>query len=303
DHHGRPLDTKKQVYANAFVLYGLTEYYRASGNQIAKDTAIQLYRLLAAKAYDRQHSGYFEAFARDWQPIDDLRLSEKDANEKKTMNTHLHVLEAYTNLYRIWPDDGLKQQIINLLRNFADHLIDPVNGHLVLFFDEHWNKRSATISYGHDIEAAWLLLEAAEAIDDIALIADFKKLAIVLADAAMEGFDKDYGLWYEYEPAEKKMVKEKHWWVQAEAMVGYYNAFQITGEDKYAVLSARVWDYVKQHILDMEKGEWVWGTGSDGEVMANEDKVGLWKCPYHNGRACIEIITRIKAGKAAFTHI
>ncbi|QJD96482.1 N-acyl-D-glucosamine 2-epimerase [Mucilaginibacter robiniae] len=293
-YDGKPLDTKKQVYANAFVIYALAEYHKTFGNEDAKQLAISLYRLLVKKSYDTAQAGYLEAFTREWQPISDLRLSAKDANEKKTMNTHLHVLEAYANLYRIWPDKGLKQQIATLLDNFINHIIDAQTHHLILFFDENWNQRSDTISYGHDIEASWLLLEAAEIIGDESRIAQLKKLAVEMAEATTEGLDADGGLWYEYEPAGQHLIKEKHWWVQAEAIVGFYNAWQITDNVKYAELALNNWNFVKQHILDRENGEWVWGITADGSLMLGEDKAGLWKCPYHNSRTCLEIIKRIK---------
>jgi mannobiose 2-epimerase len=129
--------------------------------------------------------------------MDDLRLSDKDANEKKTMNTHLHVLEAYTCLYRIWPNEQLKQYIKLLLTNFEQHILDAHTGHLHLFFDEQWQVRSDTISYGHDIEASWLLQEAAEVIGDEEQIAKMKTLAIKMAEAVIIGVDTDGGLWYE----------------------------------------------------------------------------------------------------------
>ena len=144
--------------------------------------------------------GYFEAFTKDWQPISDLRLSTKDANEKKTMNTHLHVLEAYTNLYRIWPDKALKQHIEVLLNNFFDHFIDQQTYHLTLFFDEDWNPRSDLVSYGHDIEATWLLLEAAEVIGDEKSGEKIRELALKMADETIKAIDVDGGLWYESEP-------------------------------------------------------------------------------------------------------
>jgi len=293
DYKGNPLDTKKQVYAIAFTIYALSEYYIASANNEAKTLAILLYNTLLKYSYDTTKTGYFEAFTRDWQPISDLRLSAKDANEKKTMNTHLHVLEAYTTLYLIWPDDGLREQIATLINNFTDHIINTENHHLVLFFDENWNRKSATISYGHDIEATWLLQEAAMVINDQPLIDKIKQLNIGITEATLEGLDTDGGLWYEYEPANHHLVKEKHWWPQAEAMVGFYNTWQITGDDKYLRLSKNNWEFVKKHILDTKNGEWVWGINDKGELMPGEDKVGLWKCPYHNSRACIEIITRI----------
>ena len=246
------------------------------------------------KSFDRDKTGYLEAFTENWQPISDLRLSAKDANEKKTMNTHLHVLEAYANLYRVWPDETLRGQVVTLLHNFLDHFIDAETGHLNLFFDEDWNKRSTLISYGHDIEAAWLLLDSAEAINDVELIDQLKSLAVKITDSTLEGLDTDGGLWYEYEPADNQLVKEKHWWVQAEAMIGFFNTWQITGDEKYLDLSISNWDFVKDKILDKNNGEWFWGINAYGRVMRSEDKAGLWKCPYHNSRACMEIIKRIE---------
>jgi len=294
DYLGNPLDTKKQIYAQAFAIYGLTEYHLATNDQESLGLAKNLYSLLVDKSYDKQYTGYFEAFTIDWQPLNDLRLSAKDANEKKTMNTHLHILEAYTNLYRVWPDDGVKHQIITLLNNFLDHIIDPESKHLVLFFDEFWNRKSGAVSFGHDIEAAWLLLESAEVITDEWLIQKLENVAVEIADATLGGFDKDMGLWYEYNPAEYHLIKEKHWWVQAEAMVGYFTAWQITKKENYLRTSLSNWEFVKRQILDKKNGEWIWGIGADGDLMPNEDKVGIWKCPYHNSRACMELIKRIK---------
>jgi mannobiose 2-epimerase len=293
DHLGNPLDTKKQVYASAFTIYALSEYYKASGLAEAKEQAITLYKLLVDKSYDKDRTGYLEASTREWQPIEDLRLSAKDANEKKSMNTHLHVLEAFTTLYRVWPDEGLKRQIETLIYNFIDHVIDSQTFHLVLFFDEDWTRKSGTVSYGHDIEGTWLLLEATEAIQDHALLEKIKGLCVEISDATINGLDADGGLWYEYQPAANHLVKEKHWWVQAEAMVGFYNTWQLTGDEKYLQLSLNNWNFVKEHIIDKENGEWFWGVYADGGVMKNEDKVGIWKCCYHNSRACIEVINRI----------
>ncbi|MDR6944952.1 AGE family epimerase/isomerase [Mucilaginibacter pocheonensis] len=296
DYRGHKLDAKKQVYASAFTIYALSEYYKASGLEAAKNQAVDLYRLLVDKSYDHDRTGYLEAFTRDWQPINDLRLSVKDANEKKTMNTHLHILEAYTNLYRIWPDERLERQIEVLIDNFCNYFIDAQTHHLVLFFDEDWNRRSHTVSYGHDIEAAWLLLEAAEVTGNYTRQARIKKICLEIAEATRKGLDADGGLWYEYEPLTQHLIKEKHWWVQAEAMVGFFNAWQISGDEKYFNLSVNNWAFVKDRILDKQNGEWFWGITADSHVMPGQDKVGLWKCPYHNSRACIEIIKRIEKG-------
>ncbi|MEP7106716.1 MAG: AGE family epimerase/isomerase [Ferruginibacter sp.] len=293
DANGLPLDSKKQIYALAFAIYGCCAYFEISNIEPAKNTAIELYSLIEAHSFDIVNSGYLEAFTREWGSMKDLRLSEKDANEKKTMNTHLHVLEAYTTLYRIWPNEKLKEQIKNLIRNFTDHFIDEGTGHLLLFFDEQWNRRSATVSYGHDIEAAWLLLEAAETIMDAPVIDSIKKISIKISSAAVEGLDADGSLWYEYEPNINHITKEKHSWVQAEAMVGFFNHWQLTGDEAYLEKSLQSWHYVNTFIKDKIYGEWLWGRNDDGTAMKNQDKVGIWKCPYHNSRACIEIIKRL----------
>jgi mannobiose 2-epimerase len=302
-HKGEPLDTKKQVYAIAFSIYAFSEYYKASNCEQAKKLAIDLYTILVEKSYDKHKTGYFEAFTRDWKEISDLRLSAKDANEKKTMNTHLHVLEAYSNLFKIWKSEDLKLQIKNLIQNFLDHIIDQDSKHLILFFDENWNKKSDIISYGHDIEASWLLLEAAEAIEEEDLITKLKALSLEMAVAACRGLDQDGSMFYEFEPSHNKLIKEKHWWVQAEAMVGFYNSWQISNDKTFLTHCLTNWAFIKNNLLDKNNGEWFWGVLENGIIMEGQDKAGLWKCPYHNSRACMEIIKRIDQKKLeiAFT--
>jgi mannobiose 2-epimerase len=290
---GHHADTKKQVYALAFTIYAFSEYYTASKKPEAKRYADSLYRDLVKHSYDSAAGGYFEAFSRTWANLPDLRLSAKDANEKKTMNTHLHILEAFTNLYRISPDEGLKDRIIGLLDNFHRHIVDQESGNLVLFFDECWNRKSSVISYGHDIEASWLILEAAEIIEEEDWIRRSEQLAVKMSQSSRLGLDSDGGLWYEYDRNKDHLVKEKHWWVQAEAMVGFFNAWQLSADASFLHLSLKNWHYVKASILDKEDGEWFWGRQENGQIIEGEDKVGLWKCPYHNSRACLEIIKRI----------
>jgi mannobiose 2-epimerase len=294
DYKGDPLDTKKQIYALAFAIYGLSEFYISSGNEQAKDLAIELYHATVKYSYDKKNGGYIEALSRDWQALDDLRLSSKDANEKKSMNTHLHVLEGFANLYRIWTDENLKSRIVELISVFSDHIIDPETHHLILFFDDEWNKKSEIISYGHDIEAAWLLQEAAEIIDDKKLIEKIKEQAVLMANAVTEGIDKDGGLWYEYDAEHHSLIREKHSWPQAEGMIGFFNAWQITGDKKFLERSVASWHFIKEHIIDSKNGEWFWGVKEDNSVM-DEDKIGIWKCPYHNSRACMEIMKRVDA--------
>ena len=293
DSKGNMLDSKKQIYALAFCIYGLSEFYIASKSDEALQLSIELYEAIEDRSYDKINKGYFEAFNRDWSNADDLRLSAKDANEKKTMNTHLHIIEAYANLYKVNSSTHLKNKIVELLEVFDKYFIDQQTFHLKLFFDEAWNEKPGVISYGHDIEAAWLLQQCAEIIHHEEWIKIYKDHAVKIADAAAEGLDKDGGLWYEYDQSNKKLLKEKHWWPQAEAMIGFFNAYQIINDEKYLQHSLNSWQFIKQYIKDNKNGEWFWGVKEDYSIMQNEDKVGIWKCPYHNSRACLEIIKRI----------
>jgi mannobiose 2-epimerase len=294
DFEGNILDSKKQVYSLAFCIYGLSEYYAATREKKVLHITQQLYNAIEEHSYDAKHKGYYEAFARNWDEAHDLRLSAKDANEKKTMNTHLHIIESYANLYKVHPSEELKNRIVELLELFDMHFIDYKTFHLRLFFNEVWKEKPDVISYGHDIEAAWLLLHCAQTIQDAEWIRKYRSHAIKIADAAAEGLDADGGLWCEYKPLQKVFIKEKHWWPQAEAMVGFFNAYQISDNEKYLQHSLNSWQFIKQYMIDKKNGEWFWGIKEDHAIMQGEDKVGLWKCPYHNARACLEIIKRIE---------
>ena len=292
EYNGRPKDTKNQIYALAFVIYGLSEYYKISKNEEALEMAQNLFYKIELHSRDRNKKGYLEAFTRKWKEIDDLRLSEKDANEKKTMNTHLHIVEAYANLYMIWRDKTVKTAIKEILEITALYFIDKNSWHLKLFFDENWNEKEDVISYGHDIEAAWLLLWCAEILEDQDLISTYKKYAIKFAESTKEGIDNDGGLWYEYEPKEKKLIPEKHWWPQAELWIGMINAWQLTQNEEFLKITENNFEFVEKYIIDHKNGEWIWGINQDYTPIL-KDKVGLWKCPYHNSRACIELIKRL----------
>jgi cellobiose epimerase len=294
DHNGKMLDGKKQIYSLAFCMYGLVEYYKVTRNKTALSLAKGMFNSIEKFSFDKTQDGYIEAFTREWEPIDDLRLSEKDSNEKKTMNTHLHIIEAYANLYQVWPEIFLREKIIGLLNVFQKHFFNAKNHHLHLFMTEDWEVKSSIQSFGHDIEASWLLYECAEISGNELYIDRYKKIALQLADAAAEALDTDGGMWYEYDPAIGHWIKEKHSWPQAEAIVGFFNAYQLSGNEKYLQLSLDSWQFVKKHIKDDKNGEWFWGVKEDYSIM-QKDKAGFWKCPYHSGRACMEIIKRINS--------
>ncbi|MFN8257273.1 MAG: AGE family epimerase/isomerase [Bacteroidales bacterium] len=291
DFKGNPIDTKKQIYAQSFAMYGLSEYYRATGDKTALNEAVNLFELIEKYSFDKDKNGYFEAYSRDWKLLEDLRLSDKDANEKKTMNTHLHVLEGYTNLYRVWPDENLKKQIIGLIDVFANQIINSNSWSFKLFFDENWQCKSEITSYGHDIEGSWLLLEAAEVVGMHAIVEKVKQIILKMAEEVLKnGLDADGGMINEKK--DSHIDYDKHWWPQAEAIVGFVNAWQVSGDIKFLEKACKVWKFTKSSIIDKKGGEWFFRVNREGKPYPEEDKVGPWKCPYHNSRACFEIIER-----------
>ena len=292
DADGRPLNTKKQIYALGFAIYGLSEYARATGDQEALDYAIRLFCDIERHSLDPVHGGYVEALDRQWRPMPDVRLSDKDENERKTMNTHLHILEPYANLYRIWPDGRLERSLKSLVRIFLDKIVDKESGHLNLFFEEDWSNKYHIVSYGHDIEASWLLHEAALVLGDAALLQEVKPAVVRIARAADEGLAPDGSLLYESFPQERRTDAERHWWVQAESVVGHLNLYQYFGMDDALAKALDAWQFIKQRLIDHGRGEWFWSILPDGTPNRRDDKAGFWKCPYHNGRMCMEVMER-----------
>ena len=292
DYKGNPLDTKKQIYAIGFAIYGLSEYARATGDEEALAYAQQLFDVIEQHSFDSEQNGYVEALTRDWQPIGDMRLSDKDENEKKTMNTHLHILEPYTNLYRVWKDEQLERQLRNLIEVFITRILDPQTGHLNLFFEEDWTNKYRIYSYGHDIEASWLIHEAALVLGDPEALKRIEPIIIRIAQAADEGLNPDGSMIYENFLDKQKIDRELHWWVQAENVVGHINLYQHFGNTEALDTAVRCWEFIKTKLIDHEQGEWHWSLLPDGTVNRRDDKAGFWKCPYHNGRMCMEVIER-----------
>jgi mannobiose 2-epimerase len=295
DANGHPLDTHKQIYAMAFGIYGMSEYYRASGHRDALDLAIEWFKLIEKYSLDTGFGGYTNAFTRNWSFLKDKRLSPKDDHAVKTTNTHLHLVEAYANLYEVWPNDLLRIRIMDLLLLFRKKMLDKNSGHLHLFFDEQWKPSSDMVSYGHDIEAAWLLQSCAISAGDQMAINLSKAEALRMTNAALEGMDIDGGLWHERNIKTGEWVREKHWWPQAEALIGLCNAWQLSGDEKYQTALLKNWRFIKKYIMDKKNGEWFWGVQADHAVIPEQDKIGLWKCPYHNGRACLQLIRRLNS--------
>lgn len=292
DTSGNKLDGRKQIYGLAFAIYGFSEYYKISKNPEALEIAKKLYLVIEKHSFDHKSNGYFEAFAEDWSALSDMRLSDKDLNSTKSMNTHLHILEAYTNLYAIFPDKQLADKIENLLEIFDKKIIDPTLGQLNLFFDDDWNSLSQRYSFGHDIEASWLLLDSALAIQKNEIIEKWKEKAIQIAEIILKNINPDGSLYHEIDLENMHIDKHREWWVSAEAMVGFVNAYKLTNDKRYLNAVFRFWDFVKIHIRDSEMGEWRWGV-LDNYSKMEEDKIGFWKCPYHNFRACQEILEKL----------
>jgi mannobiose 2-epimerase len=294
DAQGNPVNKRKQTYAQAFAVYALSEYYLYSKNERAKQWAVELFNLIETQTKDTQYEGYLEAFAEDWSAIDDVRLSEKDQNDPKSMNTHLHLLEAYTTLYKIYPTHEIRTSIEDLLEIFYSKILNKTRLSFDLFFGMNWQPASRITSYGHDIEAIWLLIEAAKAIHNDSWISTTNKCATMIATQVLnEGYLKGFGLLNERNHLTETVDDDRHWWPQAEAMVGFYFAYQISGETRFLKAVLDLWEQVKKDIIDPQNGEWFFRVKSDGKPVLEEDKIGFWKCPYHNSRMCMVIMTMI----------
>ena len=296
DDTGRVLDDSKKIYGHAFYIYALAEYHRAFGVPVALARAIDLFELIERHAHDPGHGGYLEVRQRNWSEADaDARLSDKDMNEKKSMNNHLHLLEAYTNLYRVWKDQRVEQRLRELIVLFEQRILDPRTLHLHHFFNEQWQVRSDTYTFGHDIEGTWLLCEAAEVLGDSALLKRVQAVALRMAEVALrEGIDVDGALRYEGKMG-KIIDAGKECWPQAEAVIGFLNAFQLSGDEKYLNASLRAWDFIENRLVDRVHGEWFWRITPEGRVDPTLPKVSEWKGPYHGSRACLETLHRLRA--------
>ncbi len=321
DYMGRPLDTKKQFYAIGFVIYGLTEYVRATGDREALEYALDLYDCIEAHAFDHEHNGYIEACTREWGEIADMRLSELDANYPKSQNTHLHIIEPYTNLYRclkemqaatscdyvpvlgsvlpvavtVPPELLLRVEssLRNLIHIFTDYILNPETHHLDLFFEMDWTRGAGQLeSYGHDIECSWLMHEAALVLGDPKVLEKVETIVQMVAKASEKGLRPDGSMIHEANLDTGHVDDDLHWWVQAENVVGWVNIYQYFHDAAAWDKAQRCWQYIKDNLIDYQNGEWFWSRHADGTLNTVDDKAGFWKCPYHNSRMCLEVIER-----------
>jgi mannobiose 2-epimerase len=292
DATGRPLNTKKLTYAQAFALYGLAEYARATGRQEALPLVRDQHNIVE-RAREPLYGGYLEAFTRDWETEPDMRLGDSDPNEKKSMNTHLHILEAYTNAFAVSPRPEIRASLALVADILADKVLDPRTAHFRLYFDEDWGPKSDVTSYGHDVEGSWLQVEAAEILGTPDRLGRARAMALRMVDAVIrEGVAADGSLLYESHGS-GAVDDSRHWWPQAEAVVAFVNAFQLSGDRAYLNAAARTWGYIDRYLVDHRYGEWFWRVDRNGVPDNSQKKVDTWKCPYHNSRACLEVIDRL----------
>ncbi|MBN1817063.1 MAG: AGE family epimerase/isomerase [Sedimentisphaerales bacterium] len=294
DAKGTPLEDKKELYGNAFVVYALAEYYRAMPSWETLESLKKLFRRLEASCRDTENGGYYESFSRTWQRAEKSTIAYGIDGGIKTMNTHLHLLEAYTNLYRVWRDATVREALEGLVDVFAEHIYDPGQRYCRLFFDAEWNPiQPEMTSYGHDIEAAWLIRDAAIVLQDADRLERANRIARGIGRAVLlRGVDTDGGLFYEG-TLTGVTNRAKDWWPQAETVVGYLDLYQLTGDRLYRETALRNWRFIQQNIVDRTHGEW-FGRARD-KHDPTEQKISEWKGPYHNGRACMEIIRRLSA--------
>ena len=321
DYKGTPLDTKKQFYAIGFAIYGLTEYVRATGDREVLDYALELYECIEEHALDHEHNGYIEACTREWGEIADMRLSEFDANYPKSQNTHLHIIEPYTNLLRCLKDLHAQEScdyvpvlgsvlpvgisvppelllrvegsLRNLIDIFTDKILNPETHHLDLFFEMDWTRGAGHLeSYGHDIECSWLMHEAALVLDDKQVLEKVEPIVQMVAKASEKGIRPDGAMIHEANLNTGHADDDLHWWVQAENVVGWLSIYQYFGDEEALQKANTCWEYIKQHLIDYDNGEWFWSRRKDGTLNMDDDHAGFWKCPYHNSRMCLEVIER-----------
>ena len=289
-YDGKPLDTTKHTYNQAFSIYALSSYYDATKKQEAIDLAIDLFKMIEEKCTDE--FGYLEAFDREFAPVSNEKLSENGIIAEKTMNTLLHVFEAYTELYRVTKREDVKERLVWMLHTFADKVYNEGKRRQDVFFDREMNNLIDLHSYGHDIETAWLIDRGVEVLGDAELEKKMSPITQALTANIYELAYKKNSI--ENECENGVVDTDRIWWVQAEAIVGFINGYQKNPEKtEYLQAAKSIWEYIKTYILDKRPGgEWFWDVDENGEPVSKKDIVEPWKCPYHNGRMCIEVLRR-----------
>lgn len=289
-YDGTPEDTTKHTYNQAFSIYALSSYYDASKDKEALETAMELFRIIEERCTDE--IGYKEAFDRDFQEIENDKLSENGVIAEKTMNTLLHVFEAYTELYRVSGDADVKKRLEWIMDTIADKIYNPKLHRQEVFFDREMHSILDLHSYGHDIETAWLIRRGTDILGEKAY--EDKMLPIIL-DLTSQVYKVAFDGHSFANECEKGVVDQNRiWWVQAEAVVGFLNAYALAPEHtEYRDAAKAEWEFIKEHVVDKREGsEWFWDVNIEGKAVSGKPIVEPWKCPYHNGRMCLEVIRR-----------
>lgn len=286
DHTGAPADTDKHVYAQAFALYAFSEYHRATGDRGALARATEIHDIVTGVGFDPATGAYREQFDRSWTAKPNVFLGEADRADI-TMNTHLHVLEALTAYHGVAPTPAVAGRVAALLDTFRDRLYDPRRRSLRVFLDADWRELGDVVSFGHDVEASWLVDEAAREIG-----ADLPDMVVDLARATAERAVLADGS-VANEAVAGRVDATRVWWVQAEAVVGFLNAHERTGDRVFRTLAGDTWDYITTSMIDPRPtGEWLYARGPDDAPLRRE-AAGMWKCCYHNGRLCLQLVQRL----------
>lgn len=291
NYDGTPSDATKHTYNQAFCIYALSAYYEATKDEQALALARDLFGLIEERCTDEV--GYLEAFTRDFRPESNEKLSENGVLAEKTMNTLLHVLEAYTQLYKVSKDDKVKDRLLFIIDIIENKVYNKELHRQEVFFDKDYNSILDLHSYGHDIETAWLLDFTLDVIGDDELTERIYKITRDLTNQTYKvAFD---GNSFANE-CEKGVVNEHRvWWVQAENVVGMINAYQRQNEQKFYDAAVSQWEFIKDYVIDKREGsEWFWEVDPEGKPYPDRPIVEPWKCPYHNGRMCFEVIKRLE---------
>ena len=295
DYKGNPTVVRNQVIAVAFVTYAFSEYYIATEKKEALDYALKLFNSLELYALDKELNGYFDAFSNEWEKLEDMRMYPGDKNATKTMNANFHIMVAYANIYRAYKDDKVKKALKNLIEVLLDKIVDAQRGSCNLFFDSNWNIVPSDDNYGLDIEASWLIWDAAQVLNDQKIIEQIRPIVLKMVEHSLKyGYDRDGGMMNEGNDKDGVLNTYKSWWVQAESVIAFFNAYQMTNENKYLANALLTWDFIKKYVIDYEYGEWYGTVGKDDhKPNLEESKIGPWKCPYHNSRMGLQIAERI----------
>lgn len=291
---GKVEDETKHTYNQAFAVYALSSYYAAGGSEEALRLAYELYELIETRC--RDEGGYGEAYSRDFVPASNEKLSENGVMAERTMNTLLHVFEAYTELYRVDHRADVAECMREMLDVFVKKVYNPEKRRQEVFFDGQWNTLIDLHSYGHDIETSWLLDRGCRVLGDEAYSKKLEPVILALAEEIYERAYQDHSVMNECENGVDNT--DRIWWVQAESVVGFLNAWEKWPEKRYFLDAARdIWQYIDRVIVDKREGsEWYWRVDENGKPVEGEPIVEPWKCPYHNGRMCMEVIRRSRQG-------